>query len=62
MTNQLTNHFLERKDVKEIITIIEKAYLEPRIVGGCVRNLLMQREVIDIDLAIKAHPEDVFAT
>ena len=62
MINQLTNHFLERKEVKEIITILEKASLEPRFVGGCVRNLLMQREVIDIDLAIKAHPEEVIAT
>ena len=62
MINQLTNHFLERKEVKEIITILEKASLELRFVGGCVRNLLMQREVMDIDLAIKAHPEEVIAT
>ena len=61
MTDQLTNHFLERTEVKEIITILEKSSLELRFVGGCVRNLLMQREIKDIDLAIKAHPEEISA-
>ena len=62
MIQQLINHFLKRKEVKEIITILEKASLELRFVGGCVRNLLMQRKITDIDLAIKAHPDEIIAT
>ena len=34
--------------------MLEKESLELRFVGGCVRNLLMQRATKDIDLAIKA--------
>ena len=62
MIDQLTNNFLGKTEVKEIIKILEKSSLELRFVGGCVRNLLMQREIKDIDLAIKAHPEEVIAT
>ena len=62
MIQQLINHFLKRKEVKEIIMILEKASLELRFVGGCVRNLLMQRKITDIDLAIKAHPDEIIAT
>ena len=38
MIQQLTNHFLKRKAVKEIIMVLEKASFELRFVGGCVRK------------------------
>ena len=61
MTHQLINNFLSKKEVKALTVVLEKESLELRFVGGCVRNLLMQRATKDIDLAIKAHPNEVTA-
>ena len=61
MTQKSINHFLNRKAVKEIFTVLNEASLELRFVGGCVRNLLMQRDITDIDIAIKAYPHEVIA-
>jgi tRNA nucleotidyltransferase (CCA-adding enzyme) len=47
------------KFIKEIITKIEKAGFEAYIVGGCVRDLLMDREPKDWDVTTNARPEDV---
>lgn len=46
-------------DVLEIITMIEKAGYEAYIVGGCVRDMLMEREPHDFDITTSAKPEDI---
>ena len=61
MIHQLINNFLNKKEVKAITAVLENEFLELRFVGGCVRNLLMQRATKDIDLAIQAHPNEVIA-
>ena len=43
----------------QIINEIEKAGYEAYIVGGCVRDLLMNREPHDWDITTSAKPEDI---
>ncbi len=47
------------QDALEIIRCIEKAGYEAYIVGGCVRDLLMQREPNDWDITTSAKPEEI---
>lgn len=47
------------KDALEIIRCIEDAGYEAYIVGGCVRDLLMQREPNDWDITTSAKPEEI---
>lgn len=47
------------KDALEIIRCIEEAGYEAYIVGGCVRDLLMQREPNDWDITTSAKPEEI---
>ena len=47
------------KDALCIIDMIEKAGFEAYIVGGCVRDLLMDREPHDWDITTSAKPEEV---
>lgn len=42
-----------------IIDILEKAGYEAYLVGGCVRDLLLKKEVKDYDIATNATPEQV---
>lgn len=45
--------------VKEILTKLEAAGFEAYIVGGCVRDLLMNKEPNDWDVTTNARPEQV---
>lgn len=47
------------KDALCIIDMIEKAGFEAYIVGGCVRDLLMDRQPHDWDITTSAEPEEV---
>lgn len=47
------------KDVLEIIDAIEKAGYEGYIVGGCVRDMLMNRQPSDWDITSSAKPEEI---
>uniref|UniRef100_T1IQP8 Poly A polymerase head domain-containing protein n=1 Tax=Strigamia maritima TaxID=126957 RepID=T1IQP8_STRMM len=46
-------------EIKNLIEIFEKHNHELRIVGGAVRDLLMQKQPIDFDLASPATPEQM---
>jgi tRNA nucleotidyltransferase (CCA-adding enzyme) len=48
-----------KSEVREVYYTIEKAGYEVFFVGGCVRNLLMDREVLDWDLTTNATPQDL---
>ena len=41
--------------------LLREAGHEAWFVGGCVRDLILLREVHDVDIATSAHPEDVIA-
>jgi len=53
MKNQLP------KEVKEVISKLEKAGFEAYAVGGCVRDLLLGKEPEDWDVATSATPEEI---
>jgi tRNA nucleotidyltransferase (CCA-adding enzyme) len=45
------------EEVKEVIKVIETGGFQAYIVGGCVRDFLMNKEPEDWDIATNAHPE-----
>ena len=47
------------KDAIEIIRCIEEAGHEAYVVGGCVRDMLMNREPNDWDITTSAKPEEI---
>lgn len=49
------------KNVIFLLTTIEEAGYEARIVGGAVRNFLLDAEISDIDIATTAVPEEIIA-
>ena len=47
------------KEVKSVVSELEKHGLEAYVVGGCVRDLLLGREPEDWDVATSAAPEEI---
>ena len=47
------------KDAYNLIEVLSGKGFESYLVGGCVRDLLMQRPLSDIDIATSARPEEV---
>src|SRR5699024_10837409 len=50
------------QEASEIIERLEKEGYEAYFVGGCVRDLLLQRKIEDIDIATSASPPIVQQT
>ncbi|PHZ83680.1 CCA tRNA nucleotidyltransferase [Paremcibacter congregatus] len=44
--------------VQKLLSVLNVDGLNARMVGGCVRDLLLQRKIIDIDLACSLPPEE----
>lgn len=49
------------KEVQSVVSQLEKKGFEAYVVGGCVRDLLLQREPEDWDVATQAKPEEIQA-
>ena len=49
----------EIKEIREVVAALEKAGFEAYLVGGCVRDLLMEREPKDWDVATNATPDQI---
>jgi putative nucleotidyltransferase with HDIG domain len=47
------------KEVKEILNKLEEKGFEAYTVGGCVRDILLERDPKDWDIATNAKPEDI---
>ena len=58
MNNNVTD-LLNTNHVKLLFSIFEKNSADIRLVGGCIRDKLMHREVKDIDTATKIEPKEV---
>ena len=56
---RLTGKWLEHPGTQALCAALEDAGHQALMVGGCVRNALLQREVSDLDLATDATPETV---
>jgi len=48
-----------QKKIQDILDKLVKADYEAYIVGGCVRDLLMEREPVDWDITTNAKPEEI---
>lgn len=55
----MTKQFEIPKEVRDIVSVLTKAGHEAYIVGGCVRDLLMNRIPKDWDIATDAKPEEI---
>jgi poly(A) polymerase len=53
--------WLERAETRAVFAALAARGFEARAVGGAVRNALLGRPVVDIDIATPARPEDVIA-
>ena len=47
------------KEIKSVISELEKQGFESYIVGGCVRDLFLEKEPKDWDIATKAKPKEI---
>ena len=50
---------LEKKEILEIGSVLEKAGFEAYLVGGCVRDFLLDKEPKDWDITTNAKPEEI---
>ncbi|MEK7114954.1 MAG: HD domain-containing protein [Patescibacteria group bacterium] len=50
---------IDKKEIKDAITLLETAGFEAYLVGGCVRDLLLNKEPKDWDIATNALPEEI---
>ena len=58
--NKITN-LLNLEHVKFLISIFKENNIEIRLVGGCIRDALLEREIKDIDTATTLEPQDVLS-
>ena len=55
------NAVVFRPDVQELLALLNDEGGRTMIVGGAVRNALLDRDVVDVDLATTLRPEEVMA-
>ena len=58
--NKIAN-LLNLEHVKFLISIFKENNIEIRLVGGCIRDALLEREIKDIDTATTLEPQDVLS-
>lgn len=58
----ITADWLNESDLQRLMRALEDAGFQTLAVGGCVRNALMGRAILDVDLATSALPETVSNT
>lgn len=56
---RITAEWLDAKPLRKVFAAFDVAHAEVRVVGGAIRNTLIDRPVIDVDLATPAIPEAV---
>ena len=58
---RVQGEWLERAETQEALGLLADAGHRALVVGGCVRNALLGREVSDVDIATDARPERAMA-
>ena len=58
--NKIAN-LLNLDHVKFLISIFKENNIEIRLVGGCIRDALLEREIKDIDTATTLKPQDILS-
>ena len=59
MSNNKINTLIDEQHIKILFSIFKNQNAEIRLVGGSIRDLLMNREIRDIDAATELEPNDV---
>ena len=59
--NSITNQIKIPHELKKMNELFEKAGFEAYLVGGAVRDMILQKEETDWDLATNATPEQVMS-
>lgn len=59
MSNNKINSLIVEEHIKTLFSIFKNHNIELRLVGGSIRDLLMNREIRDIDAATELEPNDV---
>ena len=59
MSNNKINSLIVEEHIKTLFSIFKNQNAEIRLVGGSIRDLLMNREIRDIDAATELEPNDV---
>jgi poly(A) polymerase len=59
MSNNKINSLIGEEHIKTLFSIFKNQNAEIRLVGGSIRDLLMNREISDIDSATELEPNDV---
>ena len=53
------NYLLEQSSIKKIFSIFDNEKIDIKLVGGCIRDSLLNIETKDIDLAVNSKPHKV---
>jgi len=56
---RITGHWLECEETQAVLACLTANGWQALLVGGCVRNALLQQPVADVDIATDARPETV---
>ena len=59
MNNNKINALIDEEHIKTLFSIFKNQNTELRLVGGSIRDALMNREIVDIDSATTLGPNDV---
>ncbi|MBC8298053.1 MAG: hypothetical protein O3C64_00170 [Proteobacteria bacterium] len=59
MSNNKINTLIDEKHIKILFSIFKNQNAEIRLVGGSIRDFLMNREIADIDSATNLEPNEV---
>ncbi|MDC0044454.1 hypothetical protein OAI96_00840 [Pelagibacteraceae bacterium] len=59
MSNNKINTLIDEKHIKILFSIFKNQNADIRLVGGSIRDLLMNREIADIDSATDLEPNEV---
>lgn len=55
----MLENLIKFRDVSKVFSILQEQGGESRFVGGCVRNILCNKEINDLDIATTLRPEQV---
>ena len=61
MTRNKINALIDQEHIKILFSIFKNKNVELRLVGGSIRDVLINREIADIDAATALEPNDILA-
>ena len=59
MNNNKIAELFNKKHIKFLFSIFENNNVEIRLVGGCIRDIFLNKEIRDVDIATEIEPNEV---